>query len=125
MSSAYQELLDATIQHLENLKARGVRHVAVAPETLRALALPAKSQIQPVATAAPVSNPARTDFSKQAGPEAGAPQAVAPKNFQPAAAKPFSQNSQSLLTSAAASIGSSAVAAPPLDPQAKAAAFAA
>ena len=45
MPAAYNELLDATIQHLENLKSRGVRHVAVTPETLRALALPAKSQI--------------------------------------------------------------------------------
>ena len=37
MSAGYNELLDATIQHLENLKARGVRHVAVEAETLRAL----------------------------------------------------------------------------------------
>ncbi|HTB83403.1 MAG TPA: uracil-DNA glycosylase [Candidatus Sulfotelmatobacter sp.] len=43
MSSNYGELLDATIQHLESLKARGVRNVAVSPETLRALAMPAKS----------------------------------------------------------------------------------
>jgi DNA polymerase len=42
MAAAYDELLDATIQHLEDLKARGVRHVAIAPETLRALAQPAK-----------------------------------------------------------------------------------
>jgi DNA polymerase len=42
----YNELLDATIQHLENLKSRGVRHVAVTPETLRALTqAPAKSPI--------------------------------------------------------------------------------
>ena len=41
MSESYRQLLDATIQHLEGLKARGARHVAVAPETLRALALPA------------------------------------------------------------------------------------
>ncbi|MGH7953174.1 MAG: uracil-DNA glycosylase [Limisphaerales bacterium] len=45
MSSAYNELLDATIQHLEDLKSRGARHVAVSRETLRALALPAKSEI--------------------------------------------------------------------------------
>jgi hypothetical protein len=48
MSDGYRQLLDATIQHLEGLKSRGVRHVAVAPETLRALALPptnGKSQI--------------------------------------------------------------------------------
>jgi len=60
MSDGYRQLLDATIQHLEGLKSRGVRHVAVAPETLRALALPPaaapksqipnlKSQIQAVA----------------------------------------------------------------------------
>ena len=40
MSDNYRQLLDAAIQHVEELKARGVRHVAVAPETLRALALP-------------------------------------------------------------------------------------
>jgi DNA polymerase len=42
VSDDYRQLLDATIQHLEGLKSRGIRHVAVAPETLRALALPAK-----------------------------------------------------------------------------------
>ncbi|HEY4416078.1 MAG TPA: uracil-DNA glycosylase [Verrucomicrobiae bacterium] len=57
MAAAYNELLDATIQHLENLKSRGVRHVAVAPETLRALALPVKSgqfQVSSVPPKAPV-----------------------------------------------------------------------
>ena len=41
MSSDYDQLLDATIQHVESLQARGVRHVAVSPETLRAFSLPA------------------------------------------------------------------------------------
>ena len=46
MSETYHQLLDATIQHLEDLKARGVRNVVVSPETFRSLALPAaKSQI--------------------------------------------------------------------------------
>jgi DNA polymerase len=40
MSDAYNQLLDATIQHLDGLKSRGVRHVAVSLETLRALAQP-------------------------------------------------------------------------------------
>jgi uracil-DNA glycosylase family 4 len=40
MPTAYNELLDATIQHLEDLKSRGVRNVAVSTETLRALAQP-------------------------------------------------------------------------------------
>ena len=50
MSADYNQLLDATIQHLEDLKSRGVRNIAVAPETLRALAQP------PVAVKSPVSN---------------------------------------------------------------------
>ncbi len=41
MSSDYDELLTATIQHLEGLKEHGVRHVNVTPETLAALAKPA------------------------------------------------------------------------------------
>ncbi len=41
---AYDQLLDATIQHLEDLKARGVRFVPVSPETLGALAQPAPRQ---------------------------------------------------------------------------------
>ena len=41
MSDDYRQLLDATIQHLEGMKSRGIRHIAVAPETLRALAQPA------------------------------------------------------------------------------------
>lgn len=59
MSADYQQLLDATITHLEGMKARGARNVAVSPETLRALALPAKPQTpnlrSPIASApAPV-----------------------------------------------------------------------
>jgi DNA polymerase len=42
MAADYDQLLEATIQHLEGLKTRGVRHIAVAPETLRALAQPVK-----------------------------------------------------------------------------------
>jgi DNA polymerase len=42
MAADYDQLLDATIQHLEDLKTRGVRHVAVTPETLRALTQPVK-----------------------------------------------------------------------------------
>jgi uracil-DNA glycosylase family 4 len=53
MSSGYDQLLDATIRHLENLQAQGVRHVAVAPETLRALTLPIARQ----SASAPVPAP--------------------------------------------------------------------
>ena len=47
MTSAYGQLLEATIQHLEDLKSRGIRHVAIAPETLRALAQPAPRPAAP------------------------------------------------------------------------------
>ena len=39
MSAAYQQLLDATLRHLEQLKSRGVRFVPVTQERLAALAL--------------------------------------------------------------------------------------
>src|SRR5262249_53869604 len=38
LMTGYEELLEATIQHLEELKGRGVRFVSIAPETLSALA---------------------------------------------------------------------------------------
>jgi uracil-DNA glycosylase family 4 len=59
MSAAYNQLLDATIQHLEDLKSRGVRNVAVTPETLRALSQPAKT----TSTTAPTSMPKPTELS--------------------------------------------------------------
>jgi len=40
MSAAYDDLLEATIQHLEGLKARGVRHIDASPDTLKALSQP-------------------------------------------------------------------------------------
>lgn len=72
MSSAYDQLLDATISHLENLQARGMRHVAIAPETLRALALPAKP-----ATSAPPATIRRQPVTTPA-PRAPMPAAVVP-----------------------------------------------
>jgi DNA polymerase len=55
MPAAYNELLDATIQHLEDLKSRGVRNVAVTPETLRALAQPSPKNSAPVSRIETVS----------------------------------------------------------------------
>jgi len=40
MAAGYEELLEATIQHLDELKGRGVRFVSVSPEALSALANP-------------------------------------------------------------------------------------
>ncbi len=64
MSSAYHQLLDATIQHLEDLKSRGVQRVAVSPQTLRELSQPLKI----VSTIAAQKNPvtASTSLSKPA-----------------------------------------------------------
>jgi DNA polymerase len=100
MPDAYGQFLDATIQHLEDLKSHGVRHVAVSPETLRTLT-------QPPATGTPASGPARAERQKPAVPEAGAPQLVV---------------EQATLL---ALPGETVPAATPLEPQAKAAAFAA
>jgi uracil-DNA glycosylase len=125
MSSTYYQLLDATIQHLEDLKARGVRHIAVAPETLRALAQPSAKESQigkPAASGAPSTASARRGFQAQAGPEAGAPPTQsAIGNRQSAIAVPAAEQ-VNLLALPGETVPSQA---PPLDPQAKAAAFAA
>ena len=55
MSSAYDQLLDATITHLEDLKSKGARNVTVSAETLRSLALPATVAASRPAAAAPVA----------------------------------------------------------------------
>ena len=76
MSGAYHQLLDAAIQHLQELKARGVHFVPVAPETLAALnqprrPAPARSHTPPSAPAlqpAPASKPAPT-FARPAAPK--------------------------------------------------------
>ncbi len=62
MSGAYYQLLDAAIQHLQELQARRVQFVPVAPETLAALSqprrrpAPARSHVTPPV---PVPRPAR------------------------------------------------------------------
>ena len=38
MADGYDELLEATIQHLEELKGRGVRFVSASPDVVSALA---------------------------------------------------------------------------------------
>ncbi len=81
MSSAYHQLLDATIQHLEGLKTRGVRHVAVAPETLRALAQPPTKSFQPQASSVqPQTTPElKTENLKLETPPAPAPRLSSPE----------------------------------------------
>ncbi|MGH7975115.1 MAG: uracil-DNA glycosylase [Limisphaerales bacterium] len=73
MSSTYHQLLDATIQHLEDLRSRGTRHVAVLPETLRALSQPAKIIPTSISKIAPApKNPEPSEHSP-ALPEVNAP----------------------------------------------------
>jgi DNA polymerase len=70
MSTAYDELLDATIRHLEGLKSRGVRHLAVTPEALRALSQPPPKLARPVASAPVLSvRPASITASAPTAPE--------------------------------------------------------
>jgi len=113
MPGAYEELLDATIQHLEDLKSRGVRHVPVSPGTLRALAQPANvatfAASVAAAPAAPMAaSPAIAGGFKKFALAASVPAGVA--TAPPPVASPPPTLSPAL---------------PPLDPTAKAAAFAA
>jgi len=83
MSVNYNELLDATIQHLETLKSRGARNVRISPETLRSLSQPvlkgasvsnSKPQIQPIA--APVLESKPQEFFSAPTHEAASPAIV-------------------------------------------------
>jgi uracil-DNA glycosylase family 4 len=125
MSTNYDQLLDATIQHLEDLKARGVRHVAVAPETLRALAQPVARQSpieRPAAAGTPSTASASRESRVQAGTVPGAPPIhSALRTPHSAIAQPAGEQATLLALPGEAVPGQS----PPLDAQAKAAAFAA
>ena len=68
MPDAYRQLLDAAIEHLQELQSKGVRSVSVSPEALAALeanprkplpqkpaALPATPRLQPIAAPTPVT----------------------------------------------------------------------
>jgi DNA polymerase len=92
MSDNYRQLLDAAIEHLENLKSRGVRHVAVAPETLRALAQPAVKL--PIADCRfPIEKTSASASQKNL---------AAPEIISPAAEKSSIVNRQSSMDKAAA-----------------------
>jgi DNA polymerase len=105
MPNAYNQLLDATIQHLEDLQSRGVRHVAVAPETLHALA-------QPI-------------VGRDAPP--GRPEKVSPRKSDEPAARPYQKTISAPVAEQETllALPGETVPTTPLDPQAKTAAFAA
>jgi DNA polymerase len=79
MSSAYEQLLDATIQHLQGLKEQGVRQVNVTPETLAALTQPA-----PRRAAAPVTIPTPIPTAIVTSPKIAPVISVAPPSPPPA-----------------------------------------
>ena len=110
MPGAYHRLLDATIQHLEELKARGVRFVAVSPETLAALSRPRPAA--PVRRAAPPAAPAPLPARKPSVKPAPAPP------------KPLKQTVPVVEALSLPLPGETAAAAPALSAEAKAAAFA-
>jgi uracil-DNA glycosylase len=110
--SAYDDLLGATLQHLEELKERGVRFVAVTPDRLAALSRPVASR--PVRTAA------------QPAPRPQGPAEAAAAIQVPAQARSAEQpkaEDQSLALSSPGEMTARA-SAPALSPEAKAAAFA-
>ncbi|MGA2242522.1 MAG: uracil-DNA glycosylase [Verrucomicrobiota bacterium] len=119
MPDDYGQLLDATIQHLEDLKSRGVHHVAVSPETLRALAQPVPRPV--VGRDARAARPAEVPTAPSDEPAARPYQKTtsAPPRSSPPA--PVAEQA-TLLALPGETIP---IQAPPLDPQAKAEAFAA
>ena len=118
MSAIYNQLLGATIQHLQDLKAQGQRYVAVSPETLQALAQPLPSAPQP---RTPVQNTRALQPSLCATqPPASALAARSLQSSLPPAAPPAVE----LALPFAGPTDASPVATAALSPEAKAAAFA-
>ncbi|MGO8931177.1 MAG: uracil-DNA glycosylase [Limisphaerales bacterium] len=112
MSVAYNQLLDGAIQHLQELKERGVRFVSLSPETLAGLsqARPATPARSPSASPAPAPRSVATPTAKPT-----------PTTLKPVEPKPALAQTLSLPlpdeTSAPAAV-------PALSPEARAAAFA-
>lgn len=111
MSDLYNQLLQATIRHVEELREQGVRFVPVSRETLDALSRPQPVRLLP-------ATPAVQTQPQQA---AGAPPAAAPAVSAPAVSAPAAPLDLSL---GLAGETSSAAAPPSLGPEARAAAFA-
>jgi DNA polymerase len=93
MSEAYDQLLEATVRHLEELQTRGVRFVKVSPEILSRLATPrstAAGSRRPFAPA-PASAPAAGAHSRPAfSPPPAAQRPTRPtESSAPPRAQPF------------------------------------
>ena len=81
MAAGYQQLLDATIQYLENLKAKGIRFVSVSPARLAALS---SSRPQPIGRAEAVLSlaPASPTHASASGESTMAARPATPANSQ-------------------------------------------
>jgi DNA polymerase len=113
MTDAYRQLLDAVIRDLEHQKSRGTGHLLVSSQTLAALSRPA---IQSIASPAPSRQApgAATASTSPAKPAALVPPRKPVFTRPVPASAPIAPSSDSLTVPAPA----------PLDPAAKAAAFA-
>lgn len=105
MSAGYEQLLDAAIQHLQELKSRGVRFVPVKPENLAALAQVPRAVIRTAIETAP-------------------PQPTKPAARPITPERPAIQPSFISLPLDDGSVQATPAPAAPLSPEAKAAAFA-
>lgn len=118
--SAYQQLLDATIAHMEGLKAQGVRFVPVSTESLELLVAPPR---KPAASSKPPSISApQTPLAAPETAEIPRPKPSAPRTA--AAAARWSQAAQPTGTAQPAGAVASPLP-PPLAGPERAAAFAA
>src|SRR5581483_3743587 len=111
MSDAFDQLLDATIQHLQELKTQGARFVSVSPEQLAALNAP----VRPAAPKRTVAPAAPTP------PAAAKPAVVSRPVVIPAPMNASKPASLDLSLGIPGEV--SAPAATPLSPEAKTAAF--
>jgi uracil-DNA glycosylase len=107
MSDAYHELLEATIRHLQDLAAQGVRYVPVSSATLATLRSPPPPQV--AAAMAPTSRPPPRDLVQAPAPAASP--------------VPQAHPSVALDLSLGSATGTVSTAARTLSPEAKAAAF--
>ena len=78
MSASYQTLLDATIQHLQKLKADGVKFVPVAAETLASLANSPAQPARPTATHSPAPTAKPLSTSPSVTPKPSPPMTTPP-----------------------------------------------
>ena len=116
MSAAYHQLLEAAIRDLEDQKSRGVRHVKVSTEALSALSRPAATRTANAARPIPESRPAFTPVAAMPSP--------APPVRKPVFKRPSPVAAPQSFPIVIADPAPVPVL-PPLDPAAKAAAFAA